>query len=230
LVDTGATGAVCFDVLPYPLVGVEFGRVGQELEQHSRPRGRSHEALDCFGPVDRIVVDNEKYRATGVVHQPLAEVDESSGFELTRVGGETQSPLRAQCRDEVDRVAGAGGAYDRSLPDWRPRGAGMEVNAHPRNIIEVDGRPHGGSLSADGWIFFSLPSLHCHAIMLVGSPQRTLRRQPQLSKQPPTLTTDSLTLNSRRINSRTISLVHNANSKDSWQGSLLIISVYIWRN
>jgi hypothetical protein len=79
-----------------------------------------------------MAVDKEKYRATGVVHQPLAEVDESGGFERTRVGEETQNPLRAQCRDEVDRVACAGGAYDRSLPDWRPGGAGMEVNAHPR--------------------------------------------------------------------------------------------------
>jgi len=78
-----------------------------------------------------MAVDNEKYRATGVVHQSLAEVDESGGFELTRVGGETQSSLRAQCRDEVDRIAGTGGAYDRSLPDWCPSGAGMEVSAHP---------------------------------------------------------------------------------------------------
>jgi hypothetical protein len=46
-----------------------------------------------------MAVDNEKYRATGVVHRSLAEVDESGGFELTRVGGETQSSLRAQCRD-----------------------------------------------------------------------------------------------------------------------------------
>jgi hypothetical protein len=36
----------------------------------------------------------------------------------------------------------------------------MEVSAHPRLITEVDGRPHGGSLSADGRIHFALPSLH----------------------------------------------------------------------
>ena len=89
LVDTGATDAVGFDVLPYPLVGVEFGRVSRELEQAQLSMGRSHEVFDCFGPVNRMAVDNEKYRATGVVHQPLAEVDESGGFELTRVGGET---------------------------------------------------------------------------------------------------------------------------------------------
>jgi hypothetical protein len=34
--------------------------------------------------MDRMAVHNEKYRATGVVHQSLAEVDESGGFELTR--------------------------------------------------------------------------------------------------------------------------------------------------
>ena len=32
LVDTGATDAVCFDVLPDPLVGVELGRAGREME------------------------------------------------------------------------------------------------------------------------------------------------------------------------------------------------------
>ena len=83
--------------------------------------------------------------------------DESGGFELTRVGGETQSSLRAR-RDEVDEPRGTGGAYDRSLPDWRPGGAGMEVSAHPRLITEVDGRPHGGSLSADGRISRMAPS------------------------------------------------------------------------
>ena len=175
LVDTGATDAVCFDILPYPLVGVEFRRISRELEQAQLSMGRSHEVFDCFRPVDRMAVDNEKYRATGVVHQSLAEVDESGGFELTCVGGETQSSLRAQCRDKVDRIAGTGGAHDRSLPDWRPGGAGMEVSAHPRLITEVDGRPHGGSLSADGRIHFALPSLHGYEILLVSSPQRTLR-------------------------------------------------------
>jgi len=37
LVDTGATDAVGFDVLPYPLVGVEFRRVSRELDRRSRP-------------------------------------------------------------------------------------------------------------------------------------------------------------------------------------------------
>jgi hypothetical protein len=115
-----------------------------------------------------MAVDSEKNRATGVVHQPLAEIDESGGFELTRVGGETQSPLAAECRDKVDRVADVGGGYDWSLPDRRPGGAGMKVSAHSRLITEEDGRPFGGSLSVDGWILFALPSLHCHAILLVG--------------------------------------------------------------
>jgi len=68
LVDTGATDAVGFDILPYPLVGVEFRRISRELEQAQLSMGRSHEVFDCFGPVDRMTVDNEKYRATGVVH------------------------------------------------------------------------------------------------------------------------------------------------------------------
>ena len=37
LVDTGATDAVCFDILPYPLVGVEFRRISRELNRHSCP-------------------------------------------------------------------------------------------------------------------------------------------------------------------------------------------------
>ena len=32
LIDTGATDAVCFDVIPNPLVGVGLGRVGREME------------------------------------------------------------------------------------------------------------------------------------------------------------------------------------------------------
>ena len=59
LVGTGATDEVGFDVLPYPLVGVEFGRVSRELEQARLSMGRCHEVFDCFGPVDRMAVDNE---------------------------------------------------------------------------------------------------------------------------------------------------------------------------
>ena len=121
LVDTGATDAVGFDVLPYPLVGVDFRRVSRELEQAQPSMGRSHEVFDCFGSVDRMTVDNEKYRATGVVHQSLAEVDESGGLEHTCVGGETQSSLSAQCRDEVDRIAGTSSAYALSLARLAPR-------------------------------------------------------------------------------------------------------------
>jgi len=121
-----------------------------------------------------MAVDNEKYRATGVVHQSLAEVDESGGFELTRVGGETQSSLRAQCRDEVDRIAGTGGAYDRSLPDWCPGGAGMEVSAHPRLITEVDVAPTAQPQC--GWPDTLRSSIAPRLRdSVVGSPQRTLR-------------------------------------------------------
>jgi len=48
--------------------------------------GSMPRSLDCFGPVDRMAVDNEKILSHCVVHQSLAEVDESGGFELTRVG------------------------------------------------------------------------------------------------------------------------------------------------
>ena len=51
----------------------------------------------------------------------------------------------------------------------------MDGSVNPRLITEVDGRPHGGSLSADGRIYFALPSLHGYEILLVGSPRRTLR-------------------------------------------------------
>ena len=65
LVDTGATDTVGFDILPYPLVGVEFRRISRELEQAQLSMGRSHEdylsdkekgagyhfSLPCFRPV-----------------------------------------------------------------------------------------------------------------------------------------------------------------------------------
>ncbi len=57
LVDAGATDAVGFDILPYPLVGVEFRRISRELEQAQLSMGRSHEVFDCFGTVDRMTVD-----------------------------------------------------------------------------------------------------------------------------------------------------------------------------
>jgi len=48
--------------------------------------------------------------------EPLAEVDESGGFERTRVGGETQSPCALSAEMRLNRVAGAGGAYNRVCP------------------------------------------------------------------------------------------------------------------
>jgi hypothetical protein len=101
-------------------------------------------------------------------------VDESGGFELTRVGGETQSSLRAQCRDEIVE-RGYQWCVRLVSVRLRPGCHGMEVSAHSRIITEIDGRPHGGSLSAYGRIHFALPSLHGYEILLVGLPHRTLR-------------------------------------------------------
>ena len=49
---------------------------------------------------------------------------------------------------------------------------------------------------------------------------------PSLRKSRPTLTTDKATPNSRRITSRTISRVHNANSNCICRGSRPAISAY----
>src|SRR3977135_2897635 len=63
------------------------------------------------------------------------------GVEVALVGGKAECALRGDRGDEIDRVAGTGGAHDRSVSDRGPGGAGVVIRAQSGLVEEVDRRP-----------------------------------------------------------------------------------------
>jgi hypothetical protein len=94
------------------------------------------------------------------------------------------------------------------------------VRAHPGLVHEVDPGPHLGGLPTQLGVGLGLPAGHRLRVLLLGPVQGPLRRQAELAQQPPTLTSDSRTPNSRRISSRTMARVHNAKANCNCRGSL----------
>ena len=64
--DAGAADAVGLDVLPDPLVGVEFRGVAGQQDQPQPPVGGRDELLDGAGAVGGVAVDDEEDRPIGI--------------------------------------------------------------------------------------------------------------------------------------------------------------------
>ena len=91
-----ATDAVCLDILPYPLVGVEFRRVRRKMEEAQTTLSGIHKLLHPIRSVHRMAVYQKKHRPLRILHQSLAEVDERRGYEFPFKSGKVQ---RTFCGD-----------------------------------------------------------------------------------------------------------------------------------
>src|SRR5512135_2916565 len=88
--DAGAGDAVVLDVLPDPLVGVEFGCVAGQEHQLQPAVGGGDERRGRGGAVGGVAVDDEVDRPVGVVQQAPGGVDEHACGEVALVDGEPQ--------------------------------------------------------------------------------------------------------------------------------------------
>lgn len=172
---TSANDAVCLDILLCQLVGVEFRRVRRKTKEAQPTLSGIHKLFHRIRSVQRMAIYQKEHRPFRILHQSLAEVDEHRGFEFPFKSGKVQGTFCGDSGYEIQRGACSGRAYDWSLPSRGPRGAGMVITAYSCLIAKVDGRPLGRSLSADGRIRFVLPPLYGHWVLLVRSPEVTLR-------------------------------------------------------
>src|SRR5215471_7762320 len=67
---------IVLDVLPYPLIRIQVGRVRRKKEKLKRPPGRLNEIFHLVGLVDGTSVDNQKNFARRVLYKLLAELNE----------------------------------------------------------------------------------------------------------------------------------------------------------
>src|SRR5512135_1398610 len=79
--DAGAGDAVVLDVLPDPLVGVEFGCVAGQEHQPQPAVGGGDECCGRAAAVDRMAIDDEVDRSGGRATSLSGSVGLTGGFE-----------------------------------------------------------------------------------------------------------------------------------------------------
>jgi hypothetical protein len=97
---------------------------------------------------------------------------------------EAQLPLRADCRDQVGAEPRAGAGNHRRSPASSPGGAAGEVRAHPSFIGKEDLCSRALRTASDRRIVRLQPLLHRFGVLLIRLPQRALRGQAKLMRQP----------------------------------------------
>jgi len=80
------------DVIPYLLVGVEFGRVRRQEEQPEPSVLTRDKVAHRAASVDRMPVQNQKHRLRSIVHQAAEELRENSPVHAPFTSMKRNSP------------------------------------------------------------------------------------------------------------------------------------------
>jgi len=133
--------------------------------------------------MSRVTVDDQKHRPLGSLKQSFDEINELNGSYPSLNRHETEFPLGADRRDQVQSKPCPSAADHRGLPFHRPGSTGMMVRAHPRFIPKEDQRLLLAGHPLDSGILFLQPALDLFRLLLVSTPDRTLWGQSHLVQQ-----------------------------------------------
>ena len=133
--------------------------------------------------MSRMTINNQKHRPLGSLKQSFDEINKLNCSYPSLDRHETEFPLGADCRDQVQSKPCPGAADHRSLAFHRPGGTGMMVRTHPRLIPKEDQRLLLTGQPLDSGILFLQPALDFLRLLLVCTPDRTLWGQSQLVQQ-----------------------------------------------
>jgi len=100
-------------VIPHPLVGIQFRRIGRQ-EKQTKPLldgVRFNEPGNAFRPVCRMPVNDQKHHPFGALKQPLDEVGKLRCAHAPFDGHEADFSLCTDRRDNVQAEARPGGAH-----------------------------------------------------------------------------------------------------------------------
>ena len=135
----------------------------------------------CF--MGRMTINDKKHCPVDSVKKPLDEINELNGSQPALDRHETEFALSANGRDQVQPKPRSGAADHRGFPFNRPGGAGVMIRAHARLIAKEYESLLLTGQALDFRILFLQPSLEFLRLLLIGTPDRTLRCQTQLTQQ-----------------------------------------------
>src|SRR5512139_3839520 len=177
--------SIVFKVIPHPLVGIQFRRIGRQ-EKQPKPLldgVRFNEPGNTFRPVCRMPVNDQKHHPFGALKQPLDEVNKLRCAHTAFDGHETEFSLCADRRHNVHAETRPGGTHHGGLSFHRPCGARMMIRAYPGLIAKEYLRLQAARHAPNPGILFVKPSLDFFRLLLIRTPYRFLRGQPQLRQQ-----------------------------------------------
>lgn len=131
----------------------------------------------------RVTVHDEKNWAIGVMEHPLKELNELLSVHATFKGHEAELAPRTDRGGNVEPETLPGGRDNRRLSSRCPRGSGVEVRTDTRLILEEDGSSLPFRQGADLRELLLEPAVDPLRILLVGTTQGALWRQPQLLQE-----------------------------------------------
>ena len=130
-----------------------------------------------------MTINDQKHRPLGSMKKSFDEINKLNGSYPSLNRHESKFPLSADRRDQVQSKPCPGAADHRGLPFHRPGGTGMMVRAHPRLIPKEYQRLLLTGQPLDPGILFLQPALDFLRLLLVSTPDRTLRGQSHLVQQ-----------------------------------------------
>src|ERR1019366_5065806 len=138
------------------------------------------------GAVGGVAVDDQHdLAALGAAHEALDEVQEQWSGEALLEDAEAQCAGVGDRGDHVRLEALAGALDDGGLTDWRPRGAGRVIGAHPQLVGPQDLGSVLARLALDLRVDLLEPGAYLRFGLRVGAPERLLRAEAPTAQVAP---------------------------------------------
>jgi len=129
-------------------------------------------------------INNQEELPIRALQQALHELQKPGCPHAAPDDHESEFPLGAHGREQVQAEPSPRAAHHRRLALDRPRRARMMIGADARLVSKEDPRAFPPGQAANPRIVFFQPALNFCRLLLIRSPHRALRGQPQLRQQP----------------------------------------------
>ncbi len=180
-----SSNGIVLQIIPNPLVGIQLRRVRWKKEEPKALLNRfgfnKRGNLTCL--MRRMPINNKENRTIGTMNQSLNELDKTCCAHTTPDDHESEFALGAHRRNHIQSETSPSTAHNRRLSLDGPRGTRMVIGSYASLVSEEYLSLFSACKASDlGELFFQ-PLLDCFRLLLISAPDRTLRRQPQLSQQ-----------------------------------------------
>ena len=178
-----ATNRVVFQVIPNPFIRVQFRRIGRQKEESKTILYAFDKTGNPFRSMSRMPVDDQKHPARNAMKKSLDKLNKRTRSDTSPQNHKPEFPLSTDGRDQIQPKSSPGTANHRRFPSCRPCSTRMMIGTDPRLISKEDHSLLFTGQTLNPGILLLQPLLDFLRLLLVRSPDRTLRSQSQLPQQ-----------------------------------------------